>query len=175
MLDSDKFEAYIAKGITSPTNAPYSMLSIVEDFEAYPDAISELKKVFGKEKQSEAPRATASTQNVLSIPSNLVLAHPEDEEKLTLNQRSEDKLAIFLAKSDISFGAFTGDFVLEKSEWSESWKQVLSIKGESLHITEAQGTIESAFSDDLTANIGAIGGGLSRLGLIGRFRTRKSQ
>jgi hypothetical protein len=153
MLDSDKFETYIEKGITSPTNAPYSMLSIVEDFEAYPDAISELKKVFGKEKQSDAPRATASTQNILSIPSNLVLARPEDEEKLTLNQRSEDKLAIFLAKSDISFGAFTGDFVLEKPEWSESWKQVLSVKGKSLRITEAQGTIESAFSDDLTADM----------------------
>ena len=157
-IKADKKEtAYISpdygEDIRVPTHSPYTTFHFVEDPDECPDAIEKLKEIFGAKPKSTPKAPEIRVEPNIETVKTLVLQKPEDEEKLKVNERSKDILSLLFACGNVSFNDTSKPLELEKPEFTDSFAEILSMKGDSLKIAETQCLIESAFSDELSLDL----------------------
>lgn len=114
--------------------APYVQLSLLRDDQECPGAMEDISAVFGVKKTSStaAPPALMPTQTF--VPQTIVLTKPKDDEKKKLEEMNCHRLGIFFASdTNTSFekGAANFENGLMEPQWSDSFEEILEMKGDS--------------------------------------------
>lgn len=111
---------------------PYIQLSLFRDPQECPGAMEDLSLVFAPKKVESAAVNPSSAPLQALPPQTFVLAKPEDDEKKKVEEMTLNRLSLFFA-SDNDFSLDRGSNFengLSKPEWSDSFQEILEMKGE---------------------------------------------
>lgn len=134
---------------------PYVQLSLFRDAQECPGAMEDISSVFAPKKTEPSAAPMQMPPMPTMAPQTIVIAKPEDDEKKRLDEMNLHRLTLFFASdNNTSFDKGSSNFEngLTKPQWSDSFQEILDLKGET-RVSAMVDMVEDIFSSSVGAEM----------------------
>jgi hypothetical protein len=134
---------------------PYVQLSLFRDPQECPGAMDDISSVFAPKKTDSLSAPMQMPPMPTMAPQTIVIAKPEDDEKKRLDEMNLHRLSLFFASdNNTSFDKGSSNFEngLTKPQWSDSFQEILDLKGET-RVLAMVDMVEDIFNSSVGAEM----------------------